>query len=773
MRDIFTTVLCFCCIIIQTASLLAQSNCDNIGFESNNFSNWQAKVGDAGWNLSNSNPINNRHTIVSTQALDEYGNGQLFQIYPFGEGYSVRLGNDLSGGYAEGLERTVQVTAESHSFLIAYAVVFEDPGHAEYEQPKFSFGVYNQNNELIQGPCFGYSVAASADLPGFQHSLVNDTIIFRDWTTIAVDLFDYIGQTVRFSFRTDDCTLGGHFGYAYFDVKCGRMEIEAQNCSNGEVLLAVPSGFSAYQWSTGDTTRTISITDADSGQVFMVEASTEFGCNVILEFEYGSDPFTEPEVNLSSFLCDNQVSGVFTAPSGYNNYLWSNGETSATATYGGLNLVSEISVQLSEGPTCDTTIVIPIEPSTIVVEPSQTIPVTFCAESESIQLDAPSDFVGYQWPDFSSANQYALSNPTIGTTVQLWATPTTSVCPILIEYELTTSIPENPDAFVEVPICLLQDAINLSRPSSMNSGVWAFNNSSAASASYPNPVYGDTVFIHGADNSLYNCPVSTGFVFIKKTPSLPDSLSKTVFACIQKDTVVLVAEHPFDQYVWEPGGQADSSIQIINPAQGDIFALNAVGDDDCPYYRVFEIVGYPLPDSTVVMGPFCETTSRIMLVGPSNNFKYVWLNEGTLFSSGSSIAWLNDPQPEATITVEFTDTLGCRNTFEYTLSLNTQQTSIQLNHTEIPNVFSPAKADGFNDVFLFPFSNYDAFDLQVFNRWGQPVFNFSGTDELIQWDGKKEGQILPGGTYFYKLSLSACNSDEARNYEGTVLLMAD
>jgi gliding motility-associated-like protein len=505
----------------------------------------------------------------------------------------------------------------------------------------------------------------------------------------------------------------------------------------------------------------------------MVEASTEFGCSVILEFEYGADPFTEPEINLSSFLCDNQVSGVFTAPSGYGSYLWSNGETSATATFGGLNTVSEISVQLSNGPTCDTTIVIPIEPSSVVVEPVQTIQVSFCAESESVQLTAPSSYVGYQWPDFSATSQYEYLNPSVGTTVQLWATPNNSVCPNLIEYELSSSIPANPDAFIEVPVCLLQNSVALNRPSTMVSGEWEFNNSNSAMVSFPNPVYGDTVFIHGADNSSFNCPLSTGFVFVKKTPLLPDSLSKTVFACIQKDTITLEAEHPFDQHSWQPGGQTDSSIQIINPEQGDVFNLDAVGTDDCPYFRSFEIVGFPLPDSTVVMGPFCETTARILLIGPPINSNYVWLNEGTLFSSGSPTAWLNDPESGAEITVEFTDTLGCRNTFKYTLTLNTQQTSVLLNHTDVPNVFSPAKVDGFNDVFLFPFSNYDTFDLQVFNRWGQPVFNFSGTNELIEWDGKKDGQTLPGGTYFYKLGLSACNSDEARNYEGTILLMAD
>lgn len=772
-KSTIISLIVLCCLLLNLQVVQSQSNCDNIGFENGNFQNWQPKAGDAGWNLTNSNALNNRHTIISTQGFDPYGNGELFQLYPFGEGYSVKLGNNASGGYAEGLDRTVQVTAESHSFLIAYAVVFEDPGHTAQQQPKFSFGIYNQSNQLIQGPCFGYAVAASADLPGFQHSTVNDTIIFRDWTTIAVDLVDYIGQTVRFSFRTDDCTLGGHFGYAYFDVKCGRMEIEAQSCSNGEVLLAVPSGFSSYQWSTGDTTRTITITGADSGDVFMVEASTEFGCNVVLEFEYGADPFVEPEVNLSSFICDNQVSGVFTAPSGYNNYLWSNGETTATATFGALNTLTQVSVTLTDGPTCDTTVVFPIEPTGITPTPIQTIDVSFCEGAETTVLQAPQNFVGFQWPDLTALPQYPAPNPQLNDVVNLWVTPSNSVCPELVNYVFNNMIPENPVNYTPVPVCLSQESVNLNRPTQMQGGTWEFNASNAFSTTYPQPQYGDTVMIHGNDTSPYNCPLSAGFVMVKKTPLVPDSLITGLFACIQRDTLLIDPQAPFAEFSWAPSGSTDSVLQVINPLNGDQISLSAIGNDDCPYYRVYNITGYPLPDSTVSVGPFCESTTQLLLIGPTGNADYVWLLDEIQVAAGMHSAWLNDPKPGSVITLEFTDSLGCRNTFEFPLNTNNLPTVLQLDKTPIPNAFSPALTDGVNDALEFPFSNYDAFDLFVYNRWGQTVFSTSGTTEPIIWDGKFNGDILPGGTYFYHLTLNACNSSEGRSYKGSVQLMAD
>ncbi|MBC8047423.1 MAG: gliding motility-associated C-terminal domain-containing protein [Fimbriimonadaceae bacterium] len=73
----------------------------------------------------------------------------------------------------------------------------------------------------------------------------------------------------------------------------------------------------------------------------------------------------------------------------------------------------------------------------------------------------------------------------------------------------------------------------------------------------------------------------------------------------------------------------------------------------------------------------------------------------------------------------------------------------------IPNSFSP-NGDGINDYFLIEgLEIYSSFNLKIFNRWGDLVFET--TDKSILWDGKAYGQValpegkLPDGTYFYVL----------------------
>ena len=61
--------------------------------------------------------------------------------------------------------------------------------------------------------------------------------------------------------------------------------------------------------------------------------------------------------------------------------------------------------------------------------------------------------------------------------------------------------------------------------------------------------------------------------------------------------------------------------------------------------------------------------------------------------------------------------------------------------------FSP-NGDGINDIWnVSNTSFYNEFLIQVFNRWGQKVFET--TDEMTGWDGTWKGQAVPDGTYYY------------------------
>ncbi len=89
----------------------------------------------------------------------------------------------------------------------------------------------------------------------------------------------------------------------------------------------------------------------------------------------------------------------------------------------------------------------------------------------------------------------------------------------------------------------------------------------------------------------------------------------------------------------------------------------------------------------------------------------------------------------------------------------------------IPNTFTP---DGdqhnqqFQPIFTAGYDPYD-FNLKVFNRWGQIVFE-TYNDE-IGWDGTYNGVLVPDGTYTWKIEFKTSATDERMMISGHVNLI--
>jgi gliding motility-associated-like protein len=75
----------------------------------------------------------------------------------------------------------------------------------------------------------------------------------------------------------------------------------------------------------------------------------------------------------------------------------------------------------------------------------------------------------------------------------------------------------------------------------------------------------------------------------------------------------------------------------------------------------------------------------------------------------------------------------------------------------VPNIFSP-NGDGNNDVYKVRGKGVELFNLKIFNRWGQVVFESESIDE--GWDGTKGGSMLNQGVFVYKLNVTMYNGDE-------------
>jgi gliding motility-associated-like protein len=92
-------------------------------------------------------------------------------------------------------------------------------------------------------------------------------------------------------------------------------------------------------------------------------------------------------------------------------------------------------------------------------------------------------------------------------------------------------------------------------------------------------------------------------------------------------------------------------------------------------------------------------------------------------------------------------------------------------YLDMPNSFTP-NGDGLNDYFIprqLQSMNVTAFKMQLFNRWGQKVFETSSTDGR-GWDGKFNDIEQPTGAYIYLIDVRFRNG-ESEHFQGTVTLL--
>lgn len=284
---IILLVFIFICLCIHERSS-CQTYCPNSDFSSGDFTNWDGYYGDFYNPEANHGFVTGsapRHLIIKSPGTPDPNTGGGLNTLPPGDLFSARLGNDNVGAEAEELRYSFPVTSENNLFIYKYAVVLEDPGHIPSHQPSFTIEVRNQSGALFDSICGYYYVYAHPGLPGWNTTTnpSGDIIVWKDWTTVGLDLTKFEGQTVTIVFTTRDCEEGGHFGYAYLTTRCDKLQLVVAFCvKDSTVSVTAPPGFS-YLWNTGETTQSISVINAVPGMVDSCRLTAVNGCQVTIK----------------------------------------------------------------------------------------------------------------------------------------------------------------------------------------------------------------------------------------------------------------------------------------------------------------------------------------------------------------------------------------------------------------------------------------------------------------------------------------------------------
>jgi gliding motility-associated-like protein len=258
----------FLCFLRTYSSTGQSNNCENVGFEDGTMTGWILTNGDFTNPGSNTalysgevgGTVENEHIILTRSS----GNDPIIRVENIpmvapGSDYSIRIGNVGHGAKFSRIRKIIPISADNTLFQFKFAVVLQDDGttHQNFEKPGFNVKIYDANGTDISCGYYDVQLQQASVINGFK---TQGLYQYRNWTTVAMDLRNYVGQNITVEVTAHGCVRRGHVGYAYFDAYCEKSEIDlVSTCpdANGKITFKAPAGFEKYLWSNGDTTSTV------------------------------------------------------------------------------------------------------------------------------------------------------------------------------------------------------------------------------------------------------------------------------------------------------------------------------------------------------------------------------------------------------------------------------------------------------------------------------------------------------------------------------------
>lgn len=212
-------------------------------------------------------------------------------------------------------------------------------------------------------------------------------------------------------------------------------------------------------------------------------------------------------------------------------------------------------------------------------------------------------------------------------------------------------------------------------------------------------------------------------------------------------------------YSWS-NGNSGANLQNVAGGNYDVTVSDA---NSCSVTSTFVVNG-PAPITVQSLEfdsiKFGTEVSLNLDVQPAGSYTYQW-NPGNYLSCTDCASPSFYATRSMNYNVTVTDANGCSITTAVSVNVLADKPVF------IPNAFTP-NGDGANDLWSVYATGTAYYNMQVFNRWGEMVYQSFNIN--AGWDGRYKGKEADPGVYVYVLQLTFLDS-ETKKYTGSFTLM--
>ena len=506
----------------------------------------------------------------------------------------------------------------------------------------------------------------------------------------------------------------------------------ALDCENETVTLTAFSQSQEFIWSNGASGNTIVVTEPGS---YFVTAISPSGCESEA-FTAVIDASENTVIETSAVICENDCfdwNGTIICEAGIYENVLQNGNCSETEI---LELITEAAPQIE------------ITASGILD-----------CENETVILSAETPGGTITWSDGTSGNTLSTSEPGM----YVAAVVSENGCESTAEFNLeeNTEIISLPPNTVEDISCATGVA-TLDLPQYAGYEYLWTTSENVTVSTQSSPEFSEPgTYSLVMTNSQNGC---TDDLQLEVLPQSEIAAFTTASAtCADDSDGVIILENPVGgnaPYLFSIDGTTWQTEPVFTDLPVGNYSVQVTDADECTTEISTEVAALSvLPDLNFELDfTICGNESVILdaALPAAANAVYLWEN-------GHADSRLS---VEAAGNYSVSVSNEC-STEEAVFTVTRTQNGVY-----VPNVFSPTGASD-NQIFR-PFFNAETVScrLEIFDRWGSPVF--VGTDCDTGWDGNHKGNEAAAGVYIWHLTAvtNGCDgSSEVIKMQGDVLLM--